>query len=86
MKKRFSILVLVLAFVTAHVKSDTPNEKMPDDDNDLYKNETLESCYAKTVSAYIQSCLIYLEDDKKEAYKTTFNQFIKNIQKKIGIF
>ena len=79
MRKRLTISALILCLTTLDVIGDPPNEKMPDDDNDLYKNETLESCYAKTVSAYIQSCLIYLEYEKKKVYTATFNDFMKRV-------
>lgn len=86
MKKFIATLILIFPFTIIHANSNPPDEKMPDDDSELYKNETLESCYGKTVSAYIQSCLIYLEDEKKESYKIAYNQFMEKANQKRKYF
>ena len=82
------LILLPLIFTVTVVQAGTKllDDGMPDDGTLYFKNETIESCFSKTGSAVIQSCFIYLEGDKKEAYTTAFNQFMKKVDQKKTFF
>ncbi|WP_241578171.1 DUF1311 domain-containing protein [Rosenbergiella nectarea] len=44
----------------------------------FFKNETLDSCYKRTMSSAVQNCMIYLSENKKKEYEKQFNTLIKN--------
>lgn len=53
---------------------------------EFFRNETLESCYSKNMSAAVQNCMIYLADRKKAEYEKAFDYFITKIKKSKGDF
>ena len=79
MKKYFILLLLTLSPTSIWAETKLLDDGMPDDGTLYFKDETLESCYDKTISAVIQSCLIYLEYEKKKVYTATFNDFMKRV-------
>lgn len=58
------------------------DDGMPDDGTLYFKDETIESCHDKSISAVIQSCLIDLAIEKRETYTRNFNEFINEINSK----
>ncbi|WP_261641899.1 hypothetical protein [Erwinia mallotivora] len=49
-------------------------------DDDYFKNETLESCYSKPVTAAVPNCMIYLADQKKTEYENKFSSLLKKAE------
>lgn len=66
MKKYLILLLLTLPSVSIWAETKLLDDGMPDDGTLYFKNETSESCHDKSISAVVQSCLIYLEDEKKK--------------------
>ena len=86
MKKYIFLVLLNLLLTTTYANSKAPINNTLDNDTERFKNETLDSCYNKIGSAYIQNCLIYLASDKKATYTTAFNQFMKKVNQKKEFF
>lgn len=51
-------------------------------DGDYFKDETLESCYQKKMSAAVQNCMIYLSDKKKQEYDKQYHLLLENAWKR----
>lgn len=84
MKKYLTLLLLL--FSTVHVDGKLLADGTTNDGTQHFKNETLESCYDKTVSAVIMNCLIDLADKKQEIYTATFKRFMIKIDEKKEYF
>ncbi|EOS96626.1 hypothetical protein LU631_16625 [Erwinia tracheiphila] len=50
------------------------------EDDDYFKNEILESCYSKPVTAAVPNCMIYLADQKKTEYENQFKSLLKKVE------
>lgn len=86
MKKHLAVLILILSFTGVHADNKLLTDGTTNDGTQHFNNETLESCYDKTVSAVIMNCLIYLADVKQETYAITFNQFLEKVNQKKRYF
>ncbi|MFZ4832093.1 hypothetical protein [Rouxiella sp. Mn2063] len=89
MKKLIFTLILIIPQLTYSddevIDNDALNTTVTDDgSNVFYKTKKVKDCFAITVSAGVQNCMLSLAEQAKKTYEKEYANFIKKIKKNPG--